>query len=361
MFCPNCGNQVPDNAKFCGGCGYRFPEPEAAANEAVPQQAPVIPEPVREIIPDQPVQQAYEPVPQPVPQQPYPQAVPRSGSEKKGMSSVVIFLITFLILGIIMAAVILFVYPGVLTGKDDDSSSKSSKKSSSSAVVDDSEKDSDSDVTTTTTTTTVTTTKPKETEPPETTTTEPRETEPVETEPTKTETTEDILTPPVPADLSTYDRPTMNDFTWCVGQDGFLKTMPAGAEQMTSPDEIDGGWKCFINYDMEELSLGTMRELDNVDIKFTDSSSGVFTLDWYQMMDGDEVLDESDTADSDFAASLSGGRLTALGDEESGDANICIEKFYRLDGKEYAYGFIDLGQPDEEGVSYEIYIALVRP
>ncbi|MBR1393712.1 MAG: zinc ribbon domain-containing protein [Ruminococcus sp.] len=359
MFCPNCGNQVPDNAKFCGGCGYRFPEAEAAVQEAVPQQAPVIPEPVREIIPDQPVQQAYEPVPQPMPQQPYPAAT-QSSDEKKGLGSVAIFLITFLILGIIMAAVILFVYPGVLMGKDDDSSSKSSKKSSSSVVVDDSEKDSskdsDADVTTTTTTTTVTTSKPDETEPPETTTTEPKETEPVETE-----TTEDILTPPVPADLSTYDRPTMNDFTWCVGQDGFLKAMPAGAEQMTSADEIDGGWKCFINYEMEDVGFGTMRELDNVDIQFTDSSSGVFTIDWYLMMDGDETMDESDTADSDFAASLSGGRLTAVGDEDSGDAVIYIEKFYRLDGKEYAYGFIDMGELPEDAGSYEIYVALVRP
>ena len=24
MFCPKCGSQQPDNAKFCGVCGYRF-------------------------------------------------------------------------------------------------------------------------------------------------------------------------------------------------------------------------------------------------------------------------------------------------------------------------------------------------
>ena len=24
MFCPNCGNQLPDNSKFCGNCGSQI-------------------------------------------------------------------------------------------------------------------------------------------------------------------------------------------------------------------------------------------------------------------------------------------------------------------------------------------------
>ena len=28
MFCGNCGRQIADNAKFCGGCGTRMLPPE---------------------------------------------------------------------------------------------------------------------------------------------------------------------------------------------------------------------------------------------------------------------------------------------------------------------------------------------
>ena len=32
MFCPNCGKELPDGAKFCSGCGMQT-SPEAAAAE----------------------------------------------------------------------------------------------------------------------------------------------------------------------------------------------------------------------------------------------------------------------------------------------------------------------------------------
>ena len=55
MFCPNCGNQVRDNEKFCGKCGTKL-------QEAAPQ-------------PEQPVyQQPYQQAPQQPQYQPYQQA-----------------------------------------------------------------------------------------------------------------------------------------------------------------------------------------------------------------------------------------------------------------------------------------------
>lgn len=41
MFCPKCGNEVPDGAAFCGQCGNKF-EARGAARQQVSSQAPGI-------------------------------------------------------------------------------------------------------------------------------------------------------------------------------------------------------------------------------------------------------------------------------------------------------------------------------
>ena len=62
MFCKNCGNQLPDNALFCGSCGTKVEAPAAPQQPAyeAPQPAP-----------QQPAYVAPQPAPQPVqPQRP---------------------------------------------------------------------------------------------------------------------------------------------------------------------------------------------------------------------------------------------------------------------------------------------------
>ena len=69
MFCKNCGNQLPDNALFCGSCGTKVEAP------AAPQQPAY----------EAPQQPAYV-APQPAPQQPAyvaPQAAPQANDPYK--------------------------------------------------------------------------------------------------------------------------------------------------------------------------------------------------------------------------------------------------------------------------------------
>lgn len=103
MFCRNCGNQLNDNAKFCGLCGtpvVNKQEPQQSAPEPaaqpVSEQTPVqpeqyqqpftqpqpipepepapIPQPIPAPQPEQPFVQNYQqPMSQPFPQQPYQQ------------------------------------------------------------------------------------------------------------------------------------------------------------------------------------------------------------------------------------------------------------------------------------------------
>ncbi|MBE6578853.1 MAG: zinc-ribbon domain-containing protein [Ruminococcaceae bacterium] len=54
MFCPKCGSQLEDDAKFCAACGEKLEAPQPAAEEAAPvEEAPVEETPVQEKAPVQ--------------------------------------------------------------------------------------------------------------------------------------------------------------------------------------------------------------------------------------------------------------------------------------------------------------------
>ena len=57
MFCQNCGNQLPDGAKFCTRCGA----PVASAQPPAPQPAPVPPQPAPPVPAPQPVALSADP------------------------------------------------------------------------------------------------------------------------------------------------------------------------------------------------------------------------------------------------------------------------------------------------------------
>ena len=78
MFCPYCGNQVSDTARFCSSCGSELPmlaQPAAAAAPQQPvQQAaqPAMQQPVQQAV-QSTVQQPAQPATQSTVQQPQPQ------------------------------------------------------------------------------------------------------------------------------------------------------------------------------------------------------------------------------------------------------------------------------------------------
>lgn len=74
MFCPNCGNQVPDGQAFCSNCGTKMQAPVAPQQ---PVQQPTYAQPVQQPV-QQPIQQSTyaEPVQQPVYAQPVQQVAP---------------------------------------------------------------------------------------------------------------------------------------------------------------------------------------------------------------------------------------------------------------------------------------------
>ena len=67
MFCENCGANIPDNSKFCTGCGTSFTGEAPAAPVKQPVQATAPAPPPQPVYQQRPVQPAYT-LP---PQQPY--------------------------------------------------------------------------------------------------------------------------------------------------------------------------------------------------------------------------------------------------------------------------------------------------
>jgi len=87
MFCSNCGKELPENSKFCGGCGQRV----EVKSEEIPVQNPVVQEvPVQEPAPveEVPVQPAAPVVPEAAPAAPKaapkaPAVAPKAQAPKK--------------------------------------------------------------------------------------------------------------------------------------------------------------------------------------------------------------------------------------------------------------------------------------
>ena len=91
MYCPKCGKQNVDDARFCAGCGAVLNEVQA---QAAPAQ-PVQPQPMTQSAPAQPVVQA---VPM---QQPQPMAQPAPVKKKKtGFKVFLAILVVLLLVGV---------------------------------------------------------------------------------------------------------------------------------------------------------------------------------------------------------------------------------------------------------------------
>ena len=91
MYCPKCGKQNVDDARFCAGCGAVLNEVQA---QAAPAQ-PVQPQPMTQAAPAQPVVQA---VPM---QQPQPMAQPAPVKKKKtGFKVFLAILVVLLLVGV---------------------------------------------------------------------------------------------------------------------------------------------------------------------------------------------------------------------------------------------------------------------
>lgn len=114
MFCTKCGNQIPDNTKFCTFCGApQNAEPAAPATPVAPAEptapAPQFQQPAPQF--QQPEPQFQQPAPQyqqPAPQyQPVPQYQQPAPKKKSGAGKVVaIVIICVLVLSVVISGIV---------------------------------------------------------------------------------------------------------------------------------------------------------------------------------------------------------------------------------------------------------------
>ncbi len=326
MFCPKCGSNMPDGVKFCQNCGT----PLAQQTQVPPDTA------------SQP--QMYTAAPQ------------QSSDVQKEPNQLLIFFLTVLICGSILAAVMLFVKPGYLISKDDSSSvTASSRKDKKSDEAPDKKEDSSSEEKTETQTE-----KPAETSAPEGTVTEVQ----TETKPSETSAPVETSGPEGPSGVPdveitkyhTEEKPEMEAFDWFYGQNGVVESVPEGAEEITDIAYIIGGWKCLMDYNPSDES-SNMKELDNADISLSNSKVKMTLKGYKLVMPGDSGTFSVDGDDpEEVLGDWDNGKVSL----DTGSMVIKIEHFYMMkdaDGTERQYGVGKLYAGDLDFG----YIALVRP
>ena len=131
--------------------------------------------------------------------------------------------------------------------------------------------------------------------------------------------------------LSTYDRPTLEEFAWY--DEVFNNGVWPDATPVTELPYILGGWKCYIVYDPYVNTGSEVQELVNVELSI--GSGGASALvDWYQVFwNGDPPYDATDQKDSEFVGSYEDGVFELIG-----PGKLSIGQFYEYQGKYYGFG-----------------------
>ncbi|MFV9473037.1 zinc ribbon domain-containing protein [Advenella sp. RU8] len=249
MHCTNCGERLPDDAKFCGYCGTKIPTPFKA--------------------PAQSGQAAYsEPVNQPAAQ------------KGKGiMKAIAGAAVVVMVIG-----AVLLIKPAFLSPV-----SESKPQAALSAQAE-----------------TVQLPLP-DTEP-----VKPRFADSKKVKENITERIKENTNVPVNGiSLSTEARPTINDFRWFL--DGVEKNgLPQGILKETDFNNLAASWKCLFIYDPEGLDTGRLYDFLTFTLSGAEGN-GAIILDWSHMYAGDQDIDETTMEDTVLNMNWDKGTLYGYG------------------------------------------------
>ena len=153
-----------------------------------------------------------------------------------------------------------------------------------------------------------------------------------------------------PVELSTDERPNLEDFLWYT-EDVLYNGVPTGAETIDHLSPLIGGWKALIIYDPDNVYDSNAYEFLNIALSGTEDDLSL-TLDWYLIYwsNEGESLDETGMEDTVFSGKWENGGLWA-----SGAGTIRLTHYYEQNQKQYAVGTMDT--PD----GIPAFVALVRP
>ena len=157
-----------------------------------------------------------------------------------------------------------------------------------------------------------------------------------ETPPATTESGDTPSPEETGADLSTEERPDLEDFLWYT-EDVLYNGVPSDANIIDNIGPLTGSWKALIIYDPNNEHNSSAMEFLNIALAGAAESLSL-TLDWYQIFwaNEGESFDETDMEDGVFLGKWENGGLWA-----SGAGTIRLTQFYKQSGKQYAVGTMD--------------------
>lgn len=152
------------------------------------------------------------------------------------------------------------------------------------------------------------------------------------------------------ADLSTDERPNLEDFLWYT-EDVLYNGIPSDVNTISKMSPLTGGWKALILYDPNNEYDSNAMEFLNINLAGTEDDLSL-TFDWYLIYwsNEGESLDETGMEDTVFS-----GKWESSGLWASGAGTIRLTHLYEQNQKQYAVGTMDT--PD----GIPAFIALVRP
>lgn len=173
--------------------------------------------------------------------------------------------------------------------------------------------------------------------------------EPVNVSP-QVDTPESHVPEALPVDLSTEERPDLEDFLWYT-EDVLYNGVPSDGNTIGKMSPLIGGWKALILYDPNNEFDSNAMEFLNISLAGTEDDLSL-TFDWYMIYwsNEGESLEETGLEDTVFSGKWENDGLWA-----SGAGAIHLTQFYEQNGKQYAVGTMDT--PD----GTPALVALVRP
>jgi len=154
---------------------------------------------------------------------------------------------------------------------------------------------------------------------------------------------------------STYDLPVEADFDWFYDRAAGTvnASVPQGAELITDPEQLFGGWKCFV---MRKPTTAPIRQYWSLDLSIYESEVACDQF-WSGRVENGKAFEDLSAANSNpLFGTIDQNCVMDLKDDYG--STLSIIQWYRYNGMQYGVGTYECGWDEEDSMGLA---AVCRP